>query len=332
MPNFADQLGQQTATQAASSIFGIALGAYNDHRQLKQQQKLQKLQLEGNQQMTDYNYMKQLQMWKDTNYQAQMEQLKKANLNPGLIYGMSGGGGVTTGTPAGSVQGSAAPQGGREVQDMLGMGIQMQLLQAQKANIEADTENKKADTANKPIVGKNIEQQTQSAKAQQELTEVNTRIAQIEEEVKGKSQNMAIALIQTELRRATAAMEKLETEKEITKATKDDIIQKIHGEMLGIALHNELTRAQTHNTKTQTWATKKNVENEAYAIGQRATTELWNAESNAKNAAANRMRVINEISAETGLESDVIGNIIDALILKRILAPGEPKRNPIGYK
>ena len=37
-------------------------------------------------------------MWKDTNYSAQMEELKKAGLNPGLLYGMSGGGATTIGT------------------------------------------------------------------------------------------------------------------------------------------------------------------------------------------------------------------------------------------
>ena len=38
----------------------------------------------------------QMQMWEDTNYAAQVEQLKKAGLSIGLMYGKGGAGGATT--------------------------------------------------------------------------------------------------------------------------------------------------------------------------------------------------------------------------------------------
>ena len=74
------------AQQAIGGIFGIGLGAYNDNRQYNQQERLQNLQIKGSKELTDYQMMKQLQMWKDTNYGAQMEELRKAGLNPGLLY------------------------------------------------------------------------------------------------------------------------------------------------------------------------------------------------------------------------------------------------------
>lgn len=144
---FIAQLGQQAAGNAVQAGMGLLLQSQADKRQMKQQEKLQELQMKGQKEMTNYNTAKQLQMWKDTNYPAQVEQLQKAGLNPGLLYGMSGGGGTTANISQGSVDGGKAPQGGREIQDMIGMGIQSALLIAQKENIEADTEKKKIEAA-----------------------------------------------------------------------------------------------------------------------------------------------------------------------------------------
>jgi len=53
----------------------------------------------------------------------QMAELEKAGLNPALLYGMGGGGGQSTSVNTGSVSGGSAPTGGREVQDMISMGL-----------------------------------------------------------------------------------------------------------------------------------------------------------------------------------------------------------------
>ena len=99
MPTFAAELGMQAASQAASGLIGTGMGllleGHNDRRQLRQQEKLQNLEIKGSKELTDYNAAKQLEMWKATNYPAQVEQMKLAGLNPALAYGMGGGGGVT---------------------------------------------------------------------------------------------------------------------------------------------------------------------------------------------------------------------------------------------
>ena len=53
----------------------------------------------------------QMQMWKDTNYAAQVEELKKAGLSIGLMYGKGGAGGTTTGAGATGVSAPQAPTG-----------------------------------------------------------------------------------------------------------------------------------------------------------------------------------------------------------------------------
>lgn len=163
MPFFTELL-KQTAGQAVGAGIGMLLQGQADKRQLKQQEKLQELQIKGQKQMTDYNTAKQYDMWLKTNYPAQVEQLQKAGLNPGLLYGMSGGGGTTASISTGNVEGGKAPQGGGEIQSVMGMGMQLQLMDAQRKVLESqaalnqveaakksgvDTENVKADTQNK---------------------------------------------------------------------------------------------------------------------------------------------------------------------------------------
>lgn len=147
MPFDLGQFGMQAATTAMNTGLGLLLEGHNDRRQLRQQGKLGEQQLQFNQRALDYSNEKQLEMWEKTNYKAQKEQMKKAGLNPALLYGMGGGGGATTGGGSvAGVSGGNAPSGGGEIMGLMGMRAQMQLLNAQKENIEADTEQKRATT------------------------------------------------------------------------------------------------------------------------------------------------------------------------------------------
>lgn len=241
------QLAEQAGSTATNSVVGAAmgmiLGGYNDRRQLKQQERLQNLQMKGNKEMTDYEYMKQLQMWKDTGYEAQMQQLKEAGLNPALMYKGAGAGGMTIGSGGGGATGgAAAPAGGMEVMNMMAQ-------QAQIALIKAQTEKTKAETQNVPITGENIQASTASltqgienAKAQQELTEIQSGIASIEEHIKGQTQNAAIAMIRSELRSATASMHILERNNNIDAATADEKIAIIEAQLITAALNNDAIR------------------------------------------------------------------------------------------
>jgi hypothetical protein len=107
------------------------------------------MQIRGQKEMTDYNTQKSYGMWLNTGVKGQMQQMKEAGLNPALMYGKGGASGGSTQITGGNVSGGAAPSGGREVQDGVSMGMQMksqmELLQAQKENVEADTVNKKAE-------------------------------------------------------------------------------------------------------------------------------------------------------------------------------------------
>lgn len=130
------------ATHAANMGMGIVQGMINDARQVKQNKRLGRQNIEFAKEMADYNKRLELEMWEATGYVGQKRQLKEAGLNPGLMYGMSGGGGQTTGGSSGGTQPGNAQQNPGEMQAAMAMGMQLQLLKAQKENIEADTKAK----------------------------------------------------------------------------------------------------------------------------------------------------------------------------------------------
>ena len=123
----------------------------------------------------------QMQMWKDTNYAAQVEEMKKAGLSVGLMYGKGGAGGTTTGAGATGVSAPTAPSG----MGLIG-GTQ---LASQIANIElikAQTENVRADTERKLGVDKNkVEAEIGNLLETTNNTKIQGRLMEIEEDMKG---------------------------------------------------------------------------------------------------------------------------------------------------
>lgn len=237
MPNWLNVL-QQTVQGVVGAGMGIGLEKHNDARQIRQQQKLQDMQIAGSKQLTDYNYAKQLQMWKDTNYQAQKEELKKAGLNPGLLYGMGGGGGSTIGSGSGgSVSAGQATAGSGEIMGMMNQKMQLELLNAQKENIEADTANKQANTVN---TGANTV-----------LTKVNTDIAKIERDIKDQSSGEAAGIIRTAYERSLAELDMARNRREISDATYKQDIERVGAELAGVYLRNKQVQSQTNLTDEQ---------------------------------------------------------------------------------
>ena len=95
----------------------------------------------------------QMQMWKDTNYAAQVEELKKAGLSIGLMYGKGGAGGTTTGAGATGVSAPTAPSGmgminGSQLATQLA-NIELIKAQTNKTNIEAEKDYRDWETDRK---------------------------------------------------------------------------------------------------------------------------------------------------------------------------------------
>lgn len=251
-----EQLGLQTAGQAIGAGMGLLLGNINDKRQIKQQQKLQDMQIAGQKQMAEYNYGKQMQMWKATNYDAQKTEMEKAGLNPGLMYGMSGGGGTTTGSPSGNVSGGTAPTGGGEASAMAGMGLQsamnVRLMKAQAENIEADTANKKAEAAYKGGPQTDLTaQQADNARWTQELQKVDLTMKHIENFEKQASQQDRLSYITTQAKTAVEQLTEAKQNAKMSQEAYDSKLNQIKQESIGAVIKNTLTQSQINATEAQ---------------------------------------------------------------------------------
>ena len=224
MSNFWNSIGGQVI----GGGMGLLLSDVNDKRQLTMNERLLQQQAQANRDMLDYQKQKDLEMWKATNYPAQVEQMKLAGLNAGLIYGMSGGGGVTTGSSGSNVGSNNAPSGGNEIMGLMTQAnIALTAAQTRKLNAEAD--NLEGDTANKPIIGKNIEADTYSKKVMASLNE-------LEYKYKDATQEERISLLQAEKQKAWKEFEKLTADTTVSQETVNSKIKEYNQRVANMIL------------------------------------------------------------------------------------------------
>lgn len=255
-------IGTSAANDVVGTVLGLALEGHNDSRQLDQQRKLQELQMQGQKGMAMFNSDLAYQNWLKTNYPAQVEQMEKAGLNPALLYGMGGSGGGTFNVPQGSVSGAEAPKGGHEVIDAMGMQMQsaqLSLLQAQKQNIEADTAKKQAEVPKTQTETASLAQGIQNQKAAQKLTEIDTKIKQLQFNFENASLNDRLDIIAQEARRTTGEATRALIQANVDEATEQTKINSIRAQYVQQMLQQALTKAQTTNVQQSTTESKSNV-------------------------------------------------------------------------
>lgn len=239
-------------TMLGGPIGGAIMGAFSDQRQDAMNRINTRRQVEASKELTDYNTRKQLQMWEATGYGPQMEQMRKAGVNPALLYGKGGAGGQTAAISPGSAGMGAAPSAGGEGLGMVNAVMEMALLSAKKDLLKADAENKNADTTNKPIQGANIaadtklkEQQTQVAKVTEELNKIDLKVGQ---ETLWERINGVIAGYTIQEETAIIAG----VNKTVAENTVDDQVKAIKAEAINKGLQGEAIKAGIGLTEEQT--------------------------------------------------------------------------------
>lgn len=241
MPDFSGQfvdMGLGMITNAADRIF-----------QIDQQKKLTAQQVKAMKEMGQFNYEKQMQLWKETNYPAQVGMMKEAGLNPALMYKGAGPGGTTAFAGGGGVTGGTA---GMELGNQIMQRAQIRLMEAQANKL--DVEAKKTAGVDTTLAETQIQSLTQginNQKAVEELTKIQTNIAQVAEHISTMTQNAAVAKIMSELRYTTAQMHMIERQNNIDEATMDEKIKIVEEELIGIGLRNALTKDQSNKTQAE---------------------------------------------------------------------------------
>lgn len=140
--NKMDPVTGMMIAQGASQIGGMLMGGYNESRQLKQQQKLQDMQVKGNKQMLDQLAEKERMMLRESAID-QVYGLEKAGLSKSMMMGKGGAGGVTGGG-AGAPSGASADGGAARMMAQTDMARTI----AEIENIKAQTEKTKEEAKN----------------------------------------------------------------------------------------------------------------------------------------------------------------------------------------
>jgi len=209
--------------QAGADLgLGMITRGINNRDQLQQQAKLNEQQFAIDGRALARQKAAELQQWKDTSYGAQLEEMKKNNLSPGMMYGAAGGGAGQLGGNAGSVNAPKAATPGNEV---LGMTI------AQRKLIEAQTENVKADTAKKAGVD------TDLTREQGRMATIAANLAAMTQEEAAEQMQARTHILWQE---AKAAEGKVTAELQIKQA-----------EALGAVLMNDLRKVQKEMTEVE---------------------------------------------------------------------------------
>lgn len=182
------------------SIFGAGLNAAINSgiadEQWGNQLRLMEIQNRYNEQMAKNNQQRNKDLWDYTNYENQKQHMKNAGLNPALIYGMGGGGGVSANGAQG--QGVTQPTD-RSVEMRLkqqGLGLQLASIASQVDLNKSQAEKNKAeankiagvDTEAQKATIDNLIAQTSNEKVRKGLILGQIRVADAEEELK---RNMA---------------------------------------------------------------------------------------------------------------------------------------------
>ena len=233
------------AIGAAGGALGMIGQKKREERQMGYQKDLMGLQYRNQQKLNEQGHELQMKAWRDTNYPAQMAMLKEAGLNPGLLYGMSGGGGVTTGSQGGgsAASGSApnVPSVGMDIQNMMAaaqIASQIKLTNAQAKKVEEETENIAGveREEGKTRIGLLIEQ-TKNEKAKTALTGVQTRIAELQESFMPYEFEYNLNKLQQEIKGETIR-------NNLTIDQYESLVEEAKQNAIGAAMRNTLMEAQ----------------------------------------------------------------------------------------
>lgn len=219
---------------------GVGMGMYQNAQQKRQAEQMMAQQFENQKELAGMQWDNQLKMWVATSYSAQKREMEKAGLNPGLMYGMGGGGGQTEGSGAPSTGSGQVPQ-----QQNLANAMQLGLMRAQKENIEADTANKKVDAEKKAGVD------TEAVKVGIENTKTQTAIARLDEWIKGKSKEDAADLIMWQSQKIMNEANNEWQQGVVDKATMTTRMEMVKAELANKLADTELKDAQKNLSEKQ---------------------------------------------------------------------------------
>ena len=283
-------------------LFGKNDNDFKDQQKLMQQaweyeKEGMGLQYNYGQQAADAEYQRNLNMWKATSYGAQAEEMKKAGLSVGLMYG--NGGGSAASTAGGTATQPNAPKTNpvEVALQQQAMGLQLKQIEAQNrlANAEA---TKTIAEANK-IAGVD----TKGQELQNKWQEIENRIQTSRESIEESNMKAAAA-------NADKAVEDWKIsvlEREYLDKVQEDRVTLLVSEIAKIQKEGSLADSATDINYHTARKVKKEVENFYYEM----ITRRMSADA-AKKSADNMLRKIEneyELGSDQNLREWIYGGI-----------------------
>lgn len=287
-------MGAGATGGAVGGILDLAFGGMKNKRNEKTANRQRDKDEESQKRMADYHYDLGMKQWEATGYKAQVEQMKRAGLNPALMYGTAGSGG-TTATQGGGASQSVNSEGSNGVGMGMQMGLQSAMMEAQINNINADTKNKEADVQNK-----GADTILKGTQAQSLVEGINNIKA--ETRLKGVQEDLISLQHLTNLTTFDAQIRKIEQEgrlifyqaenamhyADINEATKNEKISIIKTELIGAMLSNAYTRAGINKTEAEINKMAKDIE----VNFMNASTNKMNANTNNRNTWQSETKIL----------------------------------------
>lgn len=252
---------------------GAIMQDWNQTNQLDQQRKLMGMQIKGAKEMADYNQIKNMEMWKNTNYKPQMEEIAKAGLNPALLYGMKGGGGTTVGTGGGGMPSVATAEGpsaaNKNIMDMALMVSNKKLLDAQTKKTEAEAANVTTNTTKTAGVDTdktkaeidNLLQGYDNLRQTHTLGNLEITMRNILNYEQQAGQESRLQQIETNAKKGLEELRILQNESKMSDELYNQKITKFKTEVIGAAIHNALAAAGVQKTYSDIAANKQQIQN-----------------------------------------------------------------------
>lgn len=269
---------------AAGAAQGVATGAVGALIGNSMQKNAEKRQVKYSKDMAKFMHDLEMKKWRDTNYSAQMNEMRKAGLSAGMMYGGVGGASMvsSTSSPGNSINTGTGGEAANSIVNAMSLAklqseIELNKSQANKNNADADyTGGAQTDETKK-----RIESLTQGIKNQQaieNMTKVQTRLFEMEEIRQDETLEESIDRIKWEAKQAKHYAKIAEAKENVDTASIENNKKIIQEQAIYGGLLNTLTKANINKTNA-----------EIGKIATEITTMISNAAANTKNASSNSM-------------------------------------------
>ncbi len=229
--------------------------------QMENTRKLMELQQQHQMALNQQGQNLQLDTWNKTNYPAQVKMLQEAGMNPALLYGKGGSGGVTGSQGGGSAAMGHAPS--------LGMLNFPSLIDAAKLKSEIKVNESIANknNADAGLAGAREKESIASLgeiaanisnkEAQTELLQIEKDLKNLDLQLKNRTLNVVIKKSEIELEQAQQTLRSLKVKGDLDEATYKNALKISANAVIKSGLDNILTRVTTDKNRQEIETQKK---------------------------------------------------------------------------